>query len=149
MDNSQQRGSHLVHLKKAKKGIDFMLFWSVLVLITLLLFSSFSSSFFIQLVMVIGLVLASQLIYIYPIIGTIVLGGIMISYLHGWYKIISGQILPMAFGLDSGNLTYYLILIFRSMITLILTYGLYYSIKGMIEKEQFEKSLGTLDEEEL
>lgn len=149
MNTNQQEASYYVHLRKAKKAINFILSLSLVVAVASLIPGRITQSFFVQLVIIFSLYFSARFIFQYPIIGVILLGMMMIFYLVGWFDLLSGKHIPISFGIGSASFIYYFILAFRGFTTLIIIGGFYFAIKGMIEKEHYEKKHGTLDEEEI
>lgn len=148
MNTYKQEASYYVHLRKAKKSINFILSVSLFIIVASLIPGRITQTFFVQLAVIISLYLSGQLIFKHPIIGVVLLGGMILFYMVGWYDLLSGNHIPISFGIGSTSFIYSFILLFRGFTTLVIIGGFYFAVKGMIEKEQFEKTHGTLDEDE-
>lgn len=149
MNTYKQEATYYVHLRKAKKAINFILSISLFIIFASLIPGRITQAFFVQLAIIVSFYFAGQMIFKYPIIGVVLLGGMILFYLVGWYDLLSGKHIPISFGIGSQSFIYFFILLFRGFTTLIIIGGFYFAVKGMIEKEQYEKTHGTLDEDEI
>lgn len=150
MNNNQQEATHNVHLKKAKRSINFILFVSLFLLLFSVIVGEVNLSLSIQLSIVIGLLLSSSYLFKFPLIAVVFLGLFLVYFLYVWYEVLTLRFDPENDELNSGyNMVFNILLVFRGFITLVLFGGFYYAVKGMIEKDQFEKNHGTLDEDQI
>ena len=150
MNTNQQEPSYNVHLRKAKKAINFILLLSLFSLSAILISERFTQSSFIQLTTIFGLFLSARYLFKYPFGAVVILGIFLLFYIYGWFNLLSQKFISSSSGIEDGyNMVFYVILVFRGIVTLVVMGGFYYATKGMIEKEQFEKKHGTLDEDEM
>jgi len=145
MNNYEQEPSFEIHLKKAKKVINFLLVLFFITLLPTIAFGKLGQLNYINVTSFVVLIISSRIIFKYPFFAVITLGFMVLFYLHGWYNFLYKTNLIS----EPRDFLLYFILIFRIFATLIVFRGFYLAIKGMNAKEHFEKTHGTLDEYEI
>ena len=147
MSQNKQHWLIDVHLRKAKRAINLLFVLSLLATFGFYSAIGLETQTFIQITISIILFVASRIIYDQPILGVVILTIVVLFYMYGWVLFLFDS--PDSFGIDSSNMIGIGIMFYRFFITGVAIGGLYFAIKGMKGKEYFEKSHGTLDEDEM
>ena len=147
MNINKQETAYNVHLRKAKRAINFIFILLLISLLPTLSSSNFDSYFFISAISFVALFISSRSIYKYPVFAVISLGFMILFYLYSLYSFL--YVANSTSSINTKSFLFYFILTIRTFVTLIVIQGFLSAIKGMIGKEQFEKKYETLDEDEM